>query len=147
MAMSGQNFSFPCSPTTQKLALHVNKSHTRCTNVQTMGGSLSGTDFGYYIISTCACHFHSSISMISCDLHQIQALSGFKFLKGFPLVVMITSFPGNKNIKLESRGTLIVIIFLCYCNWEGNGKKMLKDVCNIYYTRSCVWRLVQYIHS
>ena len=95
MAMSGQNFSFSCSPTTQKLAM--NKSHVTCTNVQTMDGSLFSTDFGYYIISTCACYFHLSISMISCDLHQVKALSGLKFLKGFPLVVMITSFPDNND--------------------------------------------------
>ena len=104
--MTGENFSSPCSPTTQKLAM--NKSHTRCTNVQTMDGSLFSTDFGYYVISTCAWHFYLSISMISCGLHQVKALSGLKFLKGFPLIVMIKSFPGNKNtfIKLESRDTL-----------------------------------------
>ena len=122
--MSGQNFSFSCSPTTQKLAM--NKSHTTCicTNVQTMDGSLFSTDFGYHIISTCACYFHLSIPMISYDLHQVKVLSGLKFLKSFPLVVMITSFPDNKNtcIKHESRDTLNSNVTIFYA--IATGKEM-----------------------
>ena len=122
MVMSGQNFSFFCSPTTQKLAM--NKFHTTCTNVQTMDGSLFSTDFGYHIISTCACYFHLSVSMISCDLHQVKALSGLKFLKDFPLVVMTTSFPDNKNtcIKHESRDTLNNNVTIFYA--IATGKEM-----------------------